>query len=360
MRTLILGGTVFLGRHVAEAALARGHELTLFTRGLHGADLFPEAEHLRGDRSADVSRAARARVGRGDRHQRLQARRRGGLERGARGLRRAPRVRLLVATPTPAGRPRSSTRTARPGRPRTTTTGRPRPRASARRRRRCPGRVAAVRAGLIVGPYDGVFRLPWWVRRIAAGGEVPAPGDPARELQIVDARDLAAWMLDLAERRVAGAFNGTAPIGQTTMGELLGAAVEATGSDARLRWVPDGALRERRRRAVDGAAAVGARRTRWRRHLAHRHRARAGGRPALPPDRGDGRRRVARGCATAARRRVGLGLPRPPGADERRARAGAARAGLALTQRRVVADRRRGPRRPPPTPASPGCSRRRS
>src|SRR5918992_4389825 len=55
MRTLILGGTVFLGRHVAEAALARGHELTLFTRGVHGADLFPEAEHLRGDRSVEVS-----------------------------------------------------------------------------------------------------------------------------------------------------------------------------------------------------------------------------------------------------------------------------------------------------------------
>ena len=55
MRTLILGGTVFLGRHVAEEALARGHELTLFTRGLHGADLFPEAERLRGDRGEDVS-----------------------------------------------------------------------------------------------------------------------------------------------------------------------------------------------------------------------------------------------------------------------------------------------------------------
>jgi nucleoside-diphosphate-sugar epimerase len=105
-----------------------------------------------------------------------------------------------------------------------------------------PGRVAVVRAGLIVGPNDAVFRLPWWVRRIASGGEVPAPGDPGRELQVIDARDLAAWMLDLGERRVAGTFNATAPIGQTTMGELLGAAVAATGSRAALRWVPDEAL----------------------------------------------------------------------------------------------------------------------
>src|SRR5262245_65947426 len=51
MRILILGGTIFLGRHVAAEALARGHELTLYTRGLHGADLFPETEHVRGDRA---------------------------------------------------------------------------------------------------------------------------------------------------------------------------------------------------------------------------------------------------------------------------------------------------------------------
>jgi 2'-hydroxyisoflavone reductase len=58
MRVLVLGGTVFLGRHVAAEALGRGHELTLFTRGIHGADLFPEAERLRGDRSKDVSAGA--------------------------------------------------------------------------------------------------------------------------------------------------------------------------------------------------------------------------------------------------------------------------------------------------------------
>jgi 2'-hydroxyisoflavone reductase len=106
-----------------------------------------------------------------------------------------------------------------------------------------PGRVAAVRAGLICGPHDNVFRLPWWVRRIAAGGRVPAPGDPARTVQLVDARDLAAWMLDLAERRVAGAFNGTAPAGRDTMGDVLSAAVEVTGSGAELEWVPDERLR---------------------------------------------------------------------------------------------------------------------
>ena len=105
-----------------------------------------------------------------------------------------------------------------------------------------PGRVASVRAGLICGPHDNIFRLPWWVQRIAAGGDVVAPGDPERTVQLVDARDLAAWMLDLAEQRVAGAFNGTAPPGRTTMREALEAAVQATGGGARLHWVPDDVL----------------------------------------------------------------------------------------------------------------------
>jgi nucleoside-diphosphate-sugar epimerase len=102
--------------------------------------------------------------------------------------------------------------------------------------------VASVRAGLICGPQDNIFRLPWWVQRIAAGGDVVALGDPDRAVQLVDARDLAAWMLDLAEQRVAGAFNGTAPPGATTMREALEAAVQATGGGARLHWVPDDVL----------------------------------------------------------------------------------------------------------------------
>jgi 2'-hydroxyisoflavone reductase len=105
-----------------------------------------------------------------------------------------------------------------------------------------PGRVAHVRAGLLCGPHDNIFRVPWWVRRIAAGADVVAPGDPDRTVQLIDARDVAAWMLDLAERGVGGAFNATAPARRTTIAEALAAAVEATGSDARLHWIADDVL----------------------------------------------------------------------------------------------------------------------
>jgi nucleoside-diphosphate-sugar epimerase len=81
------------------------------------------------------------------------------------------------------------------------------------------------------------------VRRIAEGGRVPAPGDPQQPVQLVDARDLATFMLDLAAARTPGAFNGTAPAGEQTMGEVLAAAVAATGSGAELSWIPDERLR---------------------------------------------------------------------------------------------------------------------
>src|SRR6201989_1183504 len=105
-----------------------------------------------------------------------------------------------------------------------------------------PVRLSSVRAGLICGPHDNIFRLPWWVQRIAAGGGGGAAGGLGRPPQLGGAPGPAPWMLDLAEQRVAGAFNGTAPAGRTTMREVLEAAVQATGSDARLHWVPDDVL----------------------------------------------------------------------------------------------------------------------
>jgi nucleoside-diphosphate-sugar epimerase len=241
MRTLILGGTVFLGRHLAAEALARGHELTLFTRGRHGAGLFGEAEHLRGDRTVDVS-ALRGRewdvvIDTSGFEPRDVAASSTALADGAGHL-----VFVSSISAYPAWPEQAIDEESRVSQDDEDDYGPKKAACERAAEAAMPGRVAAVRAGLIVGPHDAVFRLPWWVKRIAAGGELPAPGDPARAMQVIDARDLAAWMLDLGERRVAGAFNGTAPIGQTTAGDLLGAAVEATGSDAVLRWVPDEAL----------------------------------------------------------------------------------------------------------------------
>jgi nucleoside-diphosphate-sugar epimerase len=94
-----------------------------------------------------------------------------------------------------------------------------------------------ARAGLILGPYEVVGRLPWWLGRIARGGRVPAPGPVDRPLQYVDARDLAAWMIRAAAAGIAGTFNAVSPPGHTTISELLACCLEETGSDASLEWV---------------------------------------------------------------------------------------------------------------------------
>ena len=236
MRTLILGGTVFLGRHVAAEALARGHELTLFTRGRHGG--IDGAEHLIGERTGDLSA--------------LEGREWDVVvdtsgyeaEHVARSCALLGDAHLVFVSSVNAypGWPEEPVDEDSPVWQQGDDYG-PQKAASERAAEAAmPGRVAAVRAGLLCGPHDNVFRLPWWVRRIAAGGRVPAPGDPERIVQLIDARDLAAWMLDVGERRVSGAFNGTAPAGQTTMREVLEAAVEATDSGAELVWIRDEAL----------------------------------------------------------------------------------------------------------------------
>jgi 2'-hydroxyisoflavone reductase len=103
-----------------------------------------------------------------------------------------------------------------------------------------PGRVAHVRPGLIVGPHDPTGRFTYWPLRVARGGRVLAPGRPARPVQFIDARDLAAWCLALARERAVGTFNAISP--GLPMARLLEACVAASGSDARFVWLPDAEL----------------------------------------------------------------------------------------------------------------------
>jgi nucleoside-diphosphate-sugar epimerase len=235
MRLLVLGGTVFLGRHVVNEALEQGHDVTVFTRGVHPV---PGAvDHRTGDRAGDISA-----LDTGEWDHVIDTSGYEAADVGRLAGRLAGRVGHYVFV---------SSCNVYPGWPEEVVDEDspvwesgddygPQKAASERALEAAlPGRVSSVRAGLICGPHDNVFRLPWWVRRIGEGGRVPAPGDPAQPVQLVDARDLATFMLDLGERRIAGAFNGTAPAGEQTMGEVLEAAVAATGSGAELVWIPD-------------------------------------------------------------------------------------------------------------------------
>jgi nucleoside-diphosphate-sugar epimerase len=105
-------------------------------------------------------------------------------------------------------------------------------------------RALLARAGLILGPYENVGRLPWWLMRMEAGGEILAPGPPELELQFVDARDLANFVLDATLAGRAGPFNVISRRGHATMRSLLDACHAVAGApDARLTWVdPDAVI----------------------------------------------------------------------------------------------------------------------
>ncbi|MGW6504101.1 NAD-dependent epimerase/dehydratase family protein [Nonomuraea angiospora] len=107
-------------------------------------------------------------------------------------------------------------------------------------------RALLARAGMILGPYEDVGRIPWWLRRLERGGQVLAPGPAEAPLQYIDARDLAAWMLASAENGVGGAFNVAGPPGQVTIGELPATAPAVTGADAELVWASPELLEEER------------------------------------------------------------------------------------------------------------------
>ncbi len=107
-----------------------------------------------------------------------------------------------------------------------------------------PGRALIVRPGLIVGPHDPTGRSTYWLRRAARGGVVLAPDRPEAPVQLVDARDLAGWLVARVEARASGVFLATGPQEPLTLGRYLDACRAATGGDARWEWVDEAFLLE--------------------------------------------------------------------------------------------------------------------
>jgi 2'-hydroxyisoflavone reductase len=240
VRLLVLGGTVFLGRAVVEAALARGHEVTLFNRGRQNPELFPGVERLRGDRDRDLS----ALSGRtwdavvdpsGFTAEQVRAT----AELLAEAVDRYTFVSTIAVYPRFPERGMDETAPLHEG---SGSYGADKARAEEAAEAAMPGRVLHVRAGLLVGPHDPTDRFTYWPRRVAAGGDVLAPGRPERPVQFVDARDVAEWIVSAAEGRLAGPFNVTGPAEPLTMAELVEACRRVSGSDARFVWVDDSAL----------------------------------------------------------------------------------------------------------------------
>ena len=246
MRLLLLGGPKFLGRAVIDAALARGHDVTLFNRGTTSPELYPELERITGDRDGGL---AGLEGGTWD----VVVDTSGYLPRlvGASARMLADAVGHYVfvssisvyasfADVADESAPRAEL--SEPGSEDVRRDyGALKALCETEVARAFPGRAASVRAGLIVGPHDPTGRFTYWPHRIARGGDVLVPGPAWRPVQIVDVRDLAAWIVTLAEERRTGPFNVT---GSTTMGAVVDAATRVSGAAVRAVEVDDAFLAE--------------------------------------------------------------------------------------------------------------------
>jgi 2'-hydroxyisoflavone reductase len=251
MNLLILGGTVFLGRHLVTAAQDRGHHITLFNRGRTNPELFPDVEKIHGNRAADLDKLDNRRW---DAVIDTSGYLPGVVYASAKAL--AGRVgrylfistisvyadfnRLHMDESAPVGRLEQpeqaelSNETYGP------------------LKVHCEDAVQAVygeqslviRPGLIVGPYDPTDRFTYWPMRIAQGGEVLAPEGPHVPIQFIDGRDLAEWCILGTENGLSGVYNATGPAAPYTLGELLTACQVVAGSSADITWVSAAFLAE--------------------------------------------------------------------------------------------------------------------
>jgi 2'-hydroxyisoflavone reductase len=243
MRILFIGGTRFVGRHLSEMAVAAGHDVTVFHRGSTGKGEIEAAEEVLGDRDGGldalqgrefdtvvdtsgyfprvVKASAQMFADAAERYVFVSSlsaysddRTPGQDESGPLGTIDDPTIEEITEE----------------------SYGPLKVLCEQEVEAAFPGRALILRWGLMVGPLDYTDRFTYWPRRVAAGGEVLAPGPPDQPVQFADGRDVAAFMLSAIERRVTGIFNVHGPEEPLTFQELLEICRNVSGSDAEFVW----------------------------------------------------------------------------------------------------------------------------
>ncbi len=252
MKLLLLGGTGFLSQQIVEAALRRGHKVTLFNRGQTQPELFPGLEHIRGDREKDLAALSGSSwdavidtCGYIPRIVRMSA------ELLADKVEHYTFISSISAYADldvdgldesyPVAKLSDETTEDATGK------------AYGPLKALCeqvieqsfPARSLIIRPGLIAGPADPTGRTTYWPRRLAQDGEVLLPDRKDQPVQFIDARDLAAWNIRMVEERRAGTYNATGPAHSLTLQQFLEQCKAISGGDARFTWVSEEFLLER-------------------------------------------------------------------------------------------------------------------
>ena len=269
MKILFLGGTGFAGPPAVRRAVERGHEVTLFNRGQTGPDMFPDLEHITGDRYSDLS----------------------GLEQlvadgrkfdavidtftyvpktvtDAMDILKPAMSQYMVISTTSVYANRTNIGMDETGEKAVVSDeiaegitthrevgvhyGAMKMRVEEAAERTFPGKVCVIRPGLIVGQRDTTGRYSYWPIRAMEGGTMIGPGTGDDFVQYIDVRDLGDFMIHCIEQRHMGAFNGISPAGERTSRDMVESAVRVAkkhGVDTKIEWIDDAFL------AANGVAA---------------------------------------------------------------------------------------------------------
>jgi len=249
MRLLIVGGSVFLGRALVAEARVRGHEITLFNRGVSSPVSDPGVTLIKGDRNGDLSvlngrswdavidtcgyfprqvrsllAALSGRIG----HYTFVSTVSAYADLSRHGLTESGALGKLDDEGTETVTPQ--------------TYGPLKALCEATAQQAMPKANLIVRPGIIAGPGDPTDRFAYWVGRIGNGGEVLAAGNPQAPVQLIDMRDLAAWIIAMVKVKQTGVFNAVGPAEPLTISQLFTLCAEALNPGARFVWVDDSFL----------------------------------------------------------------------------------------------------------------------
>lgn len=232
MRLLVIGGTVFLGRHIVSLAMAAGHQVTTFNRGTHELAEQAGVEKLRGNREGDLSalsgRTFDAVIDTCGYNPDI-------VRHSSNFLSHAVGTYVFISTISVYGdfsqigiseeHPTARTQPGEEGNYGSLKADCERVIAEV-----APENSLIVRPGLIVGPYDPTDRFTYWPARFARGGQLIVPARLDRLVQFIDVRDLATWVIGIAERQERGIYNATGPDGRVSLGDFFEACDETVGS----------------------------------------------------------------------------------------------------------------------------------
>lgn len=244
MRLLVIGGTVFLGRHLVSAALAAGHQVTTLNRGTHNLVEQAEVEKLRADRESDLSilsgRTFDAVIDTCGYHPDT-------VRRTLNVLAGLVGTYVFISTVSVYGNfsaiaiseqdPIKYTLPGEQG-----TYGSLKADCERVVTELMPEDSLIIRPGLMGGPYDSTDRFTYWPARFARGGNILVPSRLDTLIQFIDARDLAVWVIRLAAAQARGIYTATGPQGRLSLGDFLDACEQAAGKASQMVRVEDAVL----------------------------------------------------------------------------------------------------------------------